>query len=321
MSWLPKQKGLASAIVASGYGLSPFFLVQSSYHLSTLHLKCQLRPLLREFHEVYFTQPEIVNVVPELFLLLAAMLALILALGSPLLVKAHPSYGQDSSSYTREEHPLLDTNSSPTDYSSQQNMRARRLEEEVTPVQMLRKVSFYLFWFQLMLASSVMSFYIILFKPFGMELVTGNDQFLTTVGRFAAIFSALGGLVFGLFGDFVDSTSALVLQSALISCLTFTLYATSFAGKAMYFIWTCGIFFCIGGYYSLYPSAIAKHYGTENFSVNFGIVGTSGVLGQLIMLLVSQLLLQHFRWYGAFFVIGGLSSINCILAILLKRFP
>ena len=162
-----------------------------------------------------------------------------------------------------------------------------------------------------MLASSVISFYIILFKPFGMELVTGNDQFLTIAGRFAAIFSALGGLVFGLLGDFVDSTSALVLQSALISCLTFTLYATSFAGKAMYFIWTCGIFFCIGGYYSLYPSAIAKHYRTENFSVNFGIMGTSGV----------QLLLQHFRLYGAFFVIGGLSSINCILAILLKRFP
>ena len=56
-----------------------------------------------------------------------------------------------------------------------------------------------------------------------------------------------------------------------------TLYATSYGGKVMFFIWICAIFGSFCGNFALFPTATSKAFGPRYVAVNYGLVFTSQV--------------------------------------------
>ena len=190
---------------------------------------------------------------------------------------------------------------------------------DVTPKQMLTKLNFYVLWIMFFFAGVVSVFLLSLYKAYGLEEVTKDDFFLTIVGSVGAVASQLGRLGFGILADFTSYNFVLVLQGAVMSSFLLTLYVTSVVGRIMFLFWMFVIFFCHGGYQSIFPTATARLFGQKHISVNFGLVTLSQAAGGLVAGFISEYLVTVIDWYGVFFIIGGLSCLEYILALLLKH--
>lgn len=189
----------------------------------------------------------------------------------------------------------------------------------LTPRQMLCKANFYLLWFMFFFAGTSVTFISSLYKSFGLEKITDDDRLLSIVGGVSALFNLLGRLAWGVLADAVTYKFALAVQGAAMSILLLTLYSTTATGEVAFFIWVCLIYFCVGGYFSLFPAATARSFGQDNVSINYGILFSSQTAGGLLAGLVSQLLVDHIYWYGLFFFIGGLSVLEFILALVYRH--
>ena len=190
---------------------------------------------------------------------------------------------------------------------------------DVTPKQMLTKFNFYVLWIMFFFAGVISAFILSLYKAYGLEEITKDDFFLTIVGSVGAVASQLGRLGFGILADFTSYNFVLVLQGAVMSSFLLTLYITSVVGRIMFLFWIFVIFFCHGGYQSIFPTATARLFGQKHISVNFGLLTLSQAAGGLVAGFISEYLVTVIDWYGVFFIIGGLSCLEYILALLLRH--
>ena len=354
MSWLPKWKGLASAIGTSGFGVSPLFFNLFEMGFINPHNKPPNDvPYAANFpNERYFNQHDILERLQEFFLVLAACLTLLLALSSLFLVYPHPSYfkGNHSMEDSSQESPIklkkgkynghlrwlmLHSNEQQNDVfhwkdtfnitnrASQGNLSiSLALSDKLNnigPKELICRASFYILWIKSFLSYAIAAYGLSLYKSFGLEVVTTNDYHLTVSGCIASVFNMLGRFGFGLLEDITDNNLALVFHGCMISCLLLTFCAVSMTSELMYIIWTCGMFFCIGGYSSLYPSAVAKRYGLKRMSVNYGLLHTSCVFGELFASFAVTPIIDGYGWQGAFLFFGFLSCVDFILAMFLYR--
>ena len=184
----------------------------------------------------------------------------------------------------------------------------------LTPLQVLKKVNFYILWFMFLCNGIAVLFTATLYKFFGNSFID-DDHFLATVGSIAAVFNCLGRIVWGLIADRVSYKFALVLLSATMTVFTLTFYSCILAGKAMFFIWVCVIFFCIGGNFSLFPTAIGRAFGLEHVSINYGLLFTSQVVAGAVGTTLSSTLKALIQYYGLMFLVSGFSSIGFMLAL------
>ena len=185
----------------------------------------------------------------------------------------------------------------------------------LTPLQVLRKVNFYILWFMFLCNGMAVLFTATLYKFFGNSFID-DDHFLATVGSIAAVFNCLGRIAWGLIADRVSYKFALVLLAAIMTIFTLTFYSCSLGGKAMFFIWVCIIFFCIGGNFSLFPTAIGRAFGLKYVSINYGFLFTSQVVAGAIGATLSSTLKSLIHFYGLMFLVSGFSAIGFLLALI-----
>ena len=185
------------------------------------------------------------------------------------------------------------------------------------PLQVLRKLNFYILWFMFLFNGIAVLFTATLYKFFGNSFID-DDHFLATVGSIAAVFNCTGRIAWGLVADRVSYKIALVLVSAMMTIFTLTFYSCIFGGKAMFFIWVCIIFFCIGGNFSLFPTAIGRAFGLKYVSINYGLLFTSQVVAGAVGATLSSTLKSLIHFYGLMFVVSGFSSFGFILALIYR---
>ena len=189
----------------------------------------------------------------------------------------------------------------------------------LSPLKMLSKFNFYILWVMFFFAGTLVTFISSLYKSFALEKVTHDDHFLAIVGGTSAIFNLLGRLFWGGVADLTTYKVAFVMQGGIMTSLLFTLFSTVATGKIAYLVWVCAIYFCVGGYYSLFPAAVSRLFGQDNVGINYGILFTSQIFAGLFAGLISQFLVEHIFWYGMFFFIGGLSGLEFVLALLFRH--
>ena len=322
MRWLPKWKGLASGIIVSGFGLSAFFFdgIQTTF-INPTNKQPDLAPVSENMDEKYFSQPDVLDKVPIYFLLQGGILASMQLLGAIFLVNPAP-INEGSVSYHKTEngqngHVLLEelTNSTKKETSTTNDSI-----QDVPPHKVFTKVKFYIVWCMFLIAGIVATFINSLYKTFGFEDITHDDHFLTIVGSISAVFNCIGRVLWGILADITDYKFALVLQSSLMTCLLSTLYVTGFGGKAMFFIWICLIFFCVGGYFSLFPTAAAKLFGSKYISINYSLLFTALAIASVLAAFISHLLVKLIDWYGVFLILSGLHLIELLLSVFIS-FP
>lgn len=185
------------------------------------------------------------------------------------------------------------------------------------PLQMLKKPGFYLLWSMFLLNGLAVIFVATLYKFFAQGFID-DDHFLASVGSVAAIFNCSGRIIWGVIADKVSYKFALVLLSGLMTMFMLTLYACILGGKVMFFIWMCIIFFCVGGNFSLFPTAVGRAFGLHYVSINYGLLFTSQVLAGSLGALLSTFLKTRIGFVGLFFLVSGLTSVSFLLAIFYK---
>lgn len=213
--------------------------------------------------------------------------------------------------------PLLTTSVAPDSEHSTTNGSSQSVYKicNLTPLQMLTKTNFYLLWVMFMLGGTCISLVNSLYKSFAFAAVTTDDQFLAVIGAVSSLFNLAGRIAWGLLADVVSYKLAMVIHAACMTCLLFTFYATSAGGEGMFAFWLCGIFFCVGGFFSLFPTATVRSFGLRYIGINYGLVFTAQMVAGLITALLSNYLSDHIGWYGLFFVLGGLSMLEYVLTI------
>ncbi len=317
MKWLPKWKGLVSGIVVAGIGLSPliFNAVQTGY-INPYNKSPNFSPYSSDPDEKYFTQKQVLEKVPNFFFVLGMCYATICLISSICIVNPYPNTSSSipikaSSPATDEETALINTDKKHVDKTDVVSL---------TPFQMLKTFNFYWLLFMFTIGITITSFFAPLYKSFGLENVTDNDHFLTIIGSIGAVFNLLGRIMWAFLADLTNYKTAIVIQGAYMSCFLPTLYSTTAVGKAMFFVWVCCLFFGIGGYMSLFPSAAVKCFGPRDVSMNYGILASiSLVTGSIIAGFISQMLVNTVGWYGTFFVLSGMSCLYFVLALLYRH--
>ena len=193
----------------------------------------------------------------------------------------------------------------------------KNIVTSLSPLQVLRKMNFYILWFMFLFNGIAVLFTATLYKFFGNSFID-DDHFLATVGAIAAVFNCLGRIAWGLIADRVSYKFALVLLAAIMTIFTLTFYSCSLGGKAMFFIWVCVIFFCIGGNFSLFPTAIGRAFGLKYVSINYGLLFTSQVVAGAVGATLSSLLKSLIHYYGLMFLVSGFSVIGFLLALIYR---
>ena len=354
IDWLPKWKGIGTAIIGSGFEVSAllFNTIMTGYVNPHNESPDDGAPYSDSVSERYFTQPGILDRVQEVFLILASCSAILLVLGSVVLVKPHPDYDMSdfSSSKTGKETSVTQngkdrkrTSNSPqyrelksfsddastigdnkANASNSHNQKpcstSNEDSKEISPLKMLSQGSFYILWVKIMIGCAIETLIITLCKSYGLELITGNDYFVTTTLTVGIVIGLSGRFVFALLDYFTDTTAALVVQSSVMSIFLLTFFLTSVVGEVLYFFWVCGLFFCLGGFFSLYPIAVSQCFGNKNLSANLGILFSAGIFGDLFTAFLSQVLIDNVGWSGIFLIFGTISCIDMMLCLFLHCF-
>ena len=333
IKWLPKYKGVANGIVLSGIGCSAllFNFVQTAYinpsnYSPTCNAPCD---------EKYFTQEDLINRVPFVFLLLAFIYSVLQFIACIFLVNPSPTGGycpvaKDDDSESKEENcqstkqddstkELKQPKSTTLDrifpnlkpnqlFSSMSESASDSDSANISPLQMLMKLEFYFLCIMLLSEGVPLGFVVSLYKVFGQNVID-NDYFLTAAGSVGAMFNLLGRILWGALADKTSYKLALLLQSTTMCFLLYTFYGVSILSPALYFIWLCGIFFCVGGIFSLLPTATATAFGPDYMGVNYPIIYSSAIISAVIGAFTVGWFEHIFGWKWFFVVSGGIATV------------
>lgn len=193
----------------------------------------------------------------------------------------------------------------------------RNVLTSLKPLQMLKKPNFYLLWVMFTSNGLAVLFIATLYKFFGLQVVN-DDHYLASVGSVSAIFNFLGRIVWGIIADRVSYKFALVLLSGIMTVFLLTFYSCVAGGKIMYFFWVCVIFFCVGGNFSLFPTAIARAFGLQYFSENYGLLFTSQTVAGSMGAFLATVLMKEIGFSGLFFIVSGCTGLALLLAIVYR---
>lgn len=351
--WLPKWKGLASGVVVSGFGLGAVLFAY------TQMLFINPKNYIPEENEGYFTHPDVLSRVPSSFLVFGGVHMVMQVVGSLFLTnpptrgtlpcsqndsidptssidstsQVHPSrsrsFGVKSMEDNTSAHLSISKEYSSSTVgdqateSSGQNMYGvsswtPNIITSLTPRQMVGTCGFCYLWLLLVFGGIAVSAVVTLYKFFGQVFIK-DDYFLATVGSVSAVFNSAGSLSMGVFADKFNYKAALVCLTAVMSSLLLTFYASIVAGRGMYFIWVCALFYCVGGFLTLFPTAIARSFGSKYFATNYGVLFTASSLSAGVSALISSFLLGHISWYGYLFVVSGFCLVAFVIALLYRR--
>ena len=311
MKWVPKWRGLATGVIVGGFGLSTvmFDVVQTGF-INPLNLKPNFIP---EPDEKYFTQPELLTKVPQIFLIQLSVAVVLQIIGCTFIV--NPTSVDPSPQVTHEQSEFYK-------YGLQSNKVVIKTIEssadqshDVTPLQALTKKNLYMIWSMFFCSGITSSFVVTLYKAFGLDLVVSDDHFLTELGITASVMGFVGRILWGLYGDITSYKTAIVCQSAISTIILLTLYTTTVAGKWMYFVWICTYYYTFGGNYSLFPSAVAKSFGQTHMGIIYGFVFTSHAVSSIIAAFVTSELIEVIGWDGILFVLSALSGLEFCLVL------
>ena len=187
------------------------------------------------------------------------------------------------------------------------------------PIELLKDMNFYLLWMMFLLNTEAVVYVTSVNKFFG-ETFVNSDRLLTVVASVASGFNAGGRIVWGIISDKASSKLALVIMSALTTIFLSTFYLVSIADSSvLYFIWSCMIFMCLGGNYSIFPMATCQLFGPRHMASNYGMLFTAHAVSAITGAVLSTSFSDTVGWYGSFLTIAGCSGTGFLLSLVIRE--
>ncbi|SBT31706.1 monocarboxylate transporter, putative [Plasmodium ovale wallikeri] len=293
-------KGVISGIIFIGRGLAVFLICPlQNYFINKYNYMPDYTPELDNSGEKYFSNLDILNKVPYLFIYEGIFFALIQFIGACLI--------SDSGDTSKELMPFNDKNNQLL-YFDEKNFTTNKENGISNSFRTLSNTSnfsyresnntfinrdFILIWLMIFFNWQAISYTQVFWKIFGLNYLHIDDRSLSILGGVSSIFNIFGRIFWGLISDLTSFKTALILMSMLMSFLTVTLTMSGFYGKITYSIWVCLIFFCHAGTFSIFPSITAHTFGTKNFGPIFGLLFTARAFSSIINAMISAAILNN----------------------------
>jgi MFS family permease len=227
-------------------------------------------------------------------------------------------------------HPALLSKSSSSSSSSSSSGGS----DDLTTREMIRQPRFWVLWGSFALNAFAISFTAGLFKVYGEDRLISDSFLGSVVGPLSSLFNAGARVFWGRMEDRYGFSRCMLAMQLLMAALmaTWTLtdnvapghfpgaaHTGATANKVLYLVWVCLIFFCIGGNFSLFPTATTKAFGMSHAGANYGAVFTSLVPSNIIGGFITKPLKDALGWGKTSLVIAGLSLIGGLLGASFDR--
>ena len=347
---LPQHKGLAMAIVLSGYALTPIVLVyiQTAFVNSDNFIPNYFPDGMAGF--AYFNQPAVLNLVPFLFLLIGGILLPIQMIGIAMMAEKHnipkmvgpkscktvlkylwASFKPEAPScclcarkekQTNDETVLYNGGKmvSNSDKKTMENKAESKASppEEIPLRKLLKCWDFYLLWLAYMILAGSQVYLVSIYKAFG-ETFIFSDQLLGIIGSLGSMGAFIPRIPIGITADHFDCKTILVLAVGVAVVFMFNMFSCSLlssGGSAAFAVSCFLISGGLGGMRSILPVCIAQWYGHTNFAVNYGILFTSNVPASILAMLLPPLLHPVIGWKGELLLVASFSFLALVMIII-----
>ena len=340
IAWLPTKTGLVSGCVVAGFGLGALVFDQVMTALINPHNV----PAIKRHGEPAGYPDAVAERVPHAMTVIAIVYASLQLLGAMLIAPPPPNGapGDDAERQAAgggggggggddERTALL----LPPGEADEEAAAADEHDEHpdeasgfgtLAPCEMMRQPFYWCLWCTFCVNASAVVFFSSLWKTFAIYGANvKNDDFLAAVGSVSSLFNAGGRLFWGAVADrksyATAMTAMLVFMTALLATmpLSRTLATHGHSANAFIAVWTCCLFFCLAGNFSLFPAMIARSFGRKWFSVNYGLLFTSNVPAALIGAFGATKLKPGFVAGWAWEPVGATTAIGCLITLLCVR--
>lgn len=282
VKWFPDKKGTITGLAVAGFGFGALLWIKltSGFNFGPIHLT----PGWDGLYGMGWT-------VNQVFILYGVLFALLVGLGSRLLVP--PPADWQPPGWT----PLHD--------SSALGKREFRASE------MVRTSQFWKLWLLFFVGATAGLMVIGVIQLFGREALAARGISAaradliagTAMGLFFAVFNGVGRIVWGLFSDRLGRRLAI---AGMIGLQGVTLVAFYYLGGYEWGLYLCSalVGFNFGGTLALMPAATADYFGNKNVGTNYPWVflayGVGGVVGPIL----GGIMGDARAWWWAFFPAG-----------------
>ncbi|KAI6196909.1 hypothetical protein M3Y94_01163500 [Aphelenchoides besseyi] len=304
--WLPSKVGLVSGIITSGFGSSAFIVAP----LETRFVNPDNLPVGPD--KAFFHQKEILERVPQMFLLLGILFAIVDFIG--LLFIAQPS--NDSTDETEGASLLISDEDEERSFNGSNeienntSLSKRQLLTSPTLIVLSLTLLNNAIWIQITSG---------LFKAYGQSFIK-DDHFLATVNSFAAAANCVSRVLWGVFADRTSYQFTMSIACSVGATLMFFLPLIKYiALPSLYFIWIASMFTIIGATYTLIPFGIHRSFGPENFGIAYGFVQICLAVSGCLTALMSQFLLPMVGFDLLFLITGISMVISLILTLFIRK--
>lgn len=295
VKWFPDMKGLISGMAVAGFGFGALIWIKLTEGF--VFGPVNLTPGWDGLYGMGWS-------VNDIFLLYGVLFALLVALGSLVLV--NPPDGYRPAGWVP-----------PTGKASELAGGVDFTERE-----MIATPQFWMLFFLFLVASTAGLMVIGIIRLFGCECLINAglsepDALLATgtaMGLFYALANGIGRILWGNISDKIGRRASIALMSGLQGVMMIAFYFIAGNEIGLY-IGATVIGFNYGGYFALLPAATADYFGNRNVGTNYPWVflayGVGGLLGPILGGYMGDL--QAWEW--AFMPAGAACLIAAVVAL------
>ncbi|XP_076338060.1 apicoplast pyruvate carrier 1-like isoform X2 [Tachypleus tridentatus] len=299
MEWFPEKKSTVIGILTSGYAAAPLLM---NYVQTFFVNPNNLAPA----SDGYFDDPDVLDAIPSVFLLMAGVHGCFLFVG--LLLYSEPK--------SREVEKGLDNTVDIKEVTNENSPGPELVESKdlaVTPQEALKTKQFYLLVITAVCSFHSVTFVNTFYKVFGQSFIH-DDTFLASVGSVSSAFHALSRGLIGVIQQKTSYKSTVLILFGMKTVLLFTLIASSTGGKAMFLIWVSVLYATFPICFVCIPAVNAEVFGMKYTVVIYGMIlfmaGASSIVWPVIFTelipifwMVWNVLYNgsfHFFWYPCY---------------------
>lgn len=311
MKWMPHHKGLASGIVVAGFGVGACVFNKFQQALINPH---GIIPLLELGDQKYFDwhNPDVVegvlNHVPTVLRSQTVVFAVMQFLGVLMLYEP-VAKEPDSDAEALYEGQRKEDGDGPPDKKQTQDLRLG---------QMLCTRDFWILIGNVCCCGQIVLIMAASQKTFGLELLPEvSDTALTNFTGMASLFNGIGRLAWGTVGDWTSFRFAMAAACTLLAILLASLpWVCVTSGR--YATWLSAVFFCIGGFFSIFPLATSTLFGSKHMGSNYGAIFMGVAASELLGSAVLQLVLGPRPLFVTCEVLAVLALLGALLILRLR---
>eukprot|EP00295_Goniomonas_pacifica_P039530 CAMPEP_0175996074 /NCGR_PEP_ID=MMETSP0108-20121206/55467_1 /TAXON_ID=195067 ORGANISM="Goniomonas pacifica, Strain CCMP1869" /NCGR_SAMPLE_ID=MMETSP0108 /ASSEMBLY_ACC=CAM_ASM_000204 /LENGTH=137 /DNA_ID=CAMNT_0017328231 /DNA_START=83 /DNA_END=496 /DNA_ORIENTATION=- len=117
---------------------------------------------------------------------------------------------------------------------------------------------------------------------------------------------------------FIGPKFAMLTMTGVQSVLVFTIFLCKSAGRWMYMVWVCLIYFNIGANFAVFPTGTAMCFGPTYVGPNYGLVFSSNIVGAAVGATAIQKGVPVLHASGMLWIVGACSASAFLLALLFR---